>query len=256
MTEEKDWGKIFDSAGVQNGCVIVKDQSHDKVYYYNKEECIKRVCPASTFKIFNSLVSLETGVMKNDEQVIRWDGVVRSRAEWNKDMTLREAIKVSCVPCYQQIARSIGTERMQHYLDTVNYGNKYIGNAIDQFWLNDSLKISADEQVGFIKRLYFDELPFTERSQRIVRSMLLQEETDKYKLYYKTGTTAPRSDGSTLYWIVGYVEKIVNMKNPEDHYKYSDRIYPLFFAQHFESRDTAKDWMAGRKEILKKVLGI
>ncbi len=253
--EKKDWGKYFEAEGVKDGCFLLRDNNHEAVYFYNKERSTQRFLPASTFKIFNSLVALETGVAPDEQLVIKWDSVVRSEPEWNKDMNMREAFKVSNVGYYQEIARRIGPAYMQHYLDTVNYGNRNIGDKIDQFWLNDSLQISADEQVGFLKRLYFAELPFSERTQRIVKSMMLQEETPKYKLYYKTGWGRPPAK-QTL-WIVGFIEKIEHMKEDKNSMNKSDlRMYPYFFAENFDvpTGDTSKNWSAVRKDILKNVL--
>ena len=91
--------------------------------------------PASTFKIPNSVIALETGVVADpDKDIFKWDGVTRSIEAWNKDHTLRSAIAVSAVPVYQEIARRIGAERMQKYLDLLDYGNRDIGDGIDQFW--------------------------------------------------------------------------------------------------------------------------
>ncbi len=170
-------------------------------------------------------------------------------------MTMREAFKVSNVGYYQELARRIGRDYMQHYLDTVQYGNRRMGSQVDMFWLNDTLQISADEQAGFIKRLYFDELPFSERSQRIVRSMMLQEETPAYKLYYKTGTG--QSKDSMIYWIVGFVEKTEHVKEHEKSMNKSNiRNYPYFFAQNFSisMKDTASNWFDTRKKVLYQFL--
>ena len=101
--------------------------------------------PASTFKIPNSLIALETGVVEDpDKDVFKWDGVTRSIEAWNKDHTLRSAIAVSAVPVYQEIARRIGAERMQKYVDLFDYGNRNIGGGIDQFWLTGDLRIDPD----------------------------------------------------------------------------------------------------------------
>ena len=98
--------------------------------------------PASTFKIPNSLIALETGVVQDpDKDVFKWDGVKRDIEAWNKDHTLRSAIAVSAVPVYQEIARRIGQERMQKYVDLFEYGNRDIGGGIDQFWLTGNLRI-------------------------------------------------------------------------------------------------------------------
>ncbi|MDR3682015.1 MAG: penicillin-binding transpeptidase domain-containing protein [Flavipsychrobacter sp.] len=256
VSEHADWGKYYQAQGIKNACFILRDNNHEAIHYYNKDRCIQRFLPASTFKIFNSLVALETVVAPDDQLVIKWDGVAR-RPDWDKDMNMREAFKVSCVPYYQEIARRIGKQKMQHYLDTTKYGNATIGGAIDTFWLDNSLQISADEQVGFLKRMYFNELPFSERSQRIVRSMMLREETPAYKLYYKTGWGV-KPDNQRILWVVGFIERIQNVKEDKDAMNKSDvRLYPYFFAQNFDIAvsDTAtKDWAKIRIDLVHQVL--
>ena len=253
--EEESWGEIFKAHNVTNGCFILRDHTHEEIFYYNQDRCIRRFTPASTFKIFSSLVALETSTAPDEQYLIGWDSVVRSVPAWNKDMGMREAFKVSNVGYYQELVRRIGKDYMQHYLDTVRYGNMRMGPAVDQFWLNDSLQISADEQLGFVKKLYFDELPFSERSQRIVRSMMLQEQTPAYKLYYKTGMGQSRD--SFVYWIVGFAEKIEYVQEHEKSMNKSDvRNYPYFFAQNFSvhSSDSSQDWLKTRVDLLQRIL--
>lgn len=253
--EQENWGKFFAEEGIQDACMIMRDNNHEAVYYYNKDRCVERFSPASTFKIFNSLVALEIPKVPDEQFVIVWDSVDRGRPECNKDMDMREAFKVSNLGYYQELARRIGYDYMQHYIDTANYGNRRIGGAIDEFWLNDTLQISADEQVGFVKRMYFNELPFSERSQRIVRSMMLQENTDGYKLSYKTGWQ--QTDEKNLLWVVGYAERIQHVQEDKNSMNKSDiRMYPYFFAMNFEvpRTDTSKNWASVRVDILKKIL--
>lgn len=253
--DKPELGNIFKANGISDACFMLHDHTHETIYYYNQDRCLKRFSPASTFKIFNSLAGLETATAPDDQYIIKWDGMQRSRSEWNKDMNMREAFKLSCVPYYQELARRIGRNDMQHYLDTVHYGNARIGNKLDEFWLNDTLQITADEQVGFVKRLYFDELPFSERSQRIVRSMMLQEDRPNYKLYYKTGTRMSKDTG--LYWIVGFIEKIEEVKeNEKSMNKSGQRNYPYFFAQNFSVplSDTSHNWFETRIKVLHELM--
>lgn len=252
--EKEDIGEIFKKHGIGDACFMMRDHTHEEIYYYNKDRSTRRFMPASTFKIFNSLVGLETAIAPDDQFIIKWDSVVRWNKDWNRDMNMREAFKLSNVGYYQELARHIGKDYMQHYLDTVRYGNQRIGPAIDMFWLNDTLQISADEQLGFVKKLYFDELPFSERSQRIVRSMMLQEDKPEYKLYYKTGTGNYKD--STIYWIVGYAEKIEQVKEHENSMNKSNiRNYPYFFAQNFSVKsDSTKNWFDTRITVLKEIL--
>jgi beta-lactamase class D len=254
IKDHKEWSAYYEKYGIKNACFMLRDNNHESIHYYNKERTIQRMLPASTFKIFNSLVALETAIAPDDQLLIAWDGVHR-RDAWDKDMTMREAFRVSNVAYYQEIARRIGKARMQHYLDTVKYGNMKMGDSIDKFWLNNTLQISADEQTGFVKRLYFNELPFSDRSQRIVRSMMLQEDSVRYKLYYKTGTGIVGD--KYIYWVVGFTERIVQVNEPKESMnKSNERNYPYFFAQNFEMpvSDTSKDWSKIRIDIARKIL--
>ena len=129
--------------------------------------------PASTFKIPNSVIALETGVVEDpDKDIFKWDGVARSIEAWNKDHTLRTAIAASAVPVYQEIARRIGETRMQKYVDLLEYGNRDIGGGIDQFWLTGNLRIDPVQQVDFVDRLRRGALPVSKCSQELVRDIL------------------------------------------------------------------------------------
>ncbi|MBR0753616.1 class D beta-lactamase [Bradyrhizobium jicamae] len=162
--------------------------------------------PASTFKIPNSLIALETGVVKDpDKDVFKWDGVTRPIEAWNKDHTLRSAIAVSAVPVYQEIARRIGEARMQEYVDKLDYGNRDIGGGIDQFWLSGKLRIDPIEQIDFVDRLRRGVLPVGKRSQELVRDILPVTKVGDATIRAKSGLTG-REQGS-LGWLVGWVEK-------------------------------------------------
>ncbi len=254
--EHENWGEYFAEYGIDSACFIMRDNNHEAIEYYNKERCLQRFSPASTFKIFNSLVALDVPIVPDESFIIQWDSVERQIAAWNKDMDMREAFKVSNIGYYQEIARRIGYDYMQHYVDTASYGNRNVGGAIDSFWVNDSLQISADEQVGFLKRLYFNQLPFTDRTQRIVRSMMLQEDGDDHKLYYKTGWGV-NGDKETL-WVVGFAERIMEVEEHENSMNKSGvRRYPYFFALNFTipAADADKHpWGQVRIDILKEIL--
>jgi len=254
--DHTDWGKFYEAHGIKNACIMIRDNNHESVDYYNKERCMERFMPASTFKIMGSLVGLETAIAPDEQYVIPWDSVVRGRDTCNRNMSMREAFRVSCYGYFKAIADKAGRKTLQEYLDTVKYGNMELGKEFDAAWVTDGvLKISADEQVGFVKRLYFNELPFSERTQRIVRSMMLWEETPEYRLSYKTGTG--EIGDKYIYWVVGFVERITTGKEHEKSMnKTNFREYPYFFAQNYEApkNDTTKDHMQIRVEILKQIL--
>ncbi len=130
-----DFAAAFDTAGVEGTFVL-----HGSVLMSSRQttasEPETRFLPASTFKIFNALVALETGVIPDEHATFKWDGVERSVPAWNQDHDLASAISVSAVWYFQELARRIGRERMQEWIDRAKYGNQNIGGEIDSFWLN------------------------------------------------------------------------------------------------------------------------
>ncbi|KIZ35147.1 penicillin-binding transpeptidase domain-containing protein, partial [Rhodopseudomonas palustris] len=164
--------------------------------------------PASTFKIPHSLIALETGVVGDpDKDVFKWDGVSRSIEAWNRDHTLRSAIAASAVPVYQQIARRIGQERMQKYVDLLDYGNHDIGGGIDQFWLTGALRIDPIQQIDFLDRLRRGVLPVGKRSQELVRDILPVTKLGDSIIRAKSGLLGAEIGKPSLGWLVGWAEK-------------------------------------------------
>ncbi len=199
IQENNEWKVFYDNHKV-TGCLIIYDLNTNKYQVYNKARGKDEFLPASTFKILNSLIALEAGVIKDENEIIPWDSVKRQYDKWNMDQTLRTAIKYSAVWAYQELARRIGEERMQYFVDTVKYGNGNIGGGIDHFWLDGDLRITPFEQVEFLKRLYSDSLPFSKRNLDIVKDIMINDKGDNYILRGKTGWA-----GSTG-WYVGYLE--------------------------------------------------
>lgn len=244
ITQENELKKYFDSAKVE-GTFGMFDNGQGQFTIYNMPRYRDSAyTPASTFKIFNSLVALGTGRIFSDTVVVPWDGVVRTSpagdtmTDWNKDMNMREAFAVSNVGFYQEMARRIGRDTMQKMLDSVGYGNKKMGAAIDRFWLDNSLKITPDEQLGLVKRLYFKQLPFQNREQEIVKDMMIREKTDKYTLAYKTGWGTTEK-GNQLGWLVGWIE---------------ENNHPYFFVLNVENPDPKVDFKTIRLNMVKSIL--
>lgn len=202
--ERPDFGKYFQKAGVK-GTFLLYDIKQNKYLVYNPQRAISPFIPASTYKIFNSLVALETSVVRDENEVIKWDGVKRDILAWNKDQTMRTAIKDSIVWFYQKLARRIGQQRMQHYINLANYGNRDISGGIDRFWLEGGLRITPKEQIDFLVKLYQNKLPFSQRSIEIVKDIIINEKTSDYVLRGKTGWgTAVKPQ---VGWYVGYLER-------------------------------------------------
>lgn len=195
----------FDKAQA-SGCFGLFDNSRGRFTIYNLDRFKTRYSPASTFKIMNALVALHTGRITNDSTVIPWDGVVRERPEWNQDLSLYRAFRASSLPHFQEVARRIGKDTMKYWLDSLKYGNMVMGNTLDQFWIDQSLKISPDEQLGLVKRLYFRQLPFRASVQESVKKMMIRENNTTYQLAYKTGM-GETPEGKPMGWMVGWIEE-------------------------------------------------
>lgn len=191
------------------GAFVLYDLNSDQYLRYNPERCADRLLPASTFKIMNSLIGLETGIIPDENYVIPWDGIQHDIPAWNRDHTLKTAIQNSVVWYFQELARRVGKEKMQQYIDAANYGNEDISGQIDTFWLEGGLRISADEQVGLLKRLYEGDLPFSQQAMKTVREILVLEKTETYQVSGKTGSVVRVTP--YVGWFVGYVERQGNV---------------------------------------------
>lgn len=188
------------------GSFVLYDTKHDTYTRYRPAACAQRHSPASTFKIPNSLVGLETGVIGDEHFVIPWDSVARAIPAWNRDHDLASAITHSVVWYYQELARRVGPDLMKKFVRAFAYGNMDVSGPPDRFWLGSTLEISADEQVTFLRKLVRGDLPCSRRSLDIVRRILVLEKTDDHVLRGKTGFTG-ESSGEVVGWFVGYVEK-------------------------------------------------
>lgn len=201
-----EWADEFKAQSV-SGTMLVYDEKAQRYHVLDRRRAATAFAPASTFKIFNALTALETGVIADEHVTLKWDGTKRWVADWNRDHDLASGMKYSVVWFYQEIARRIGQQRMQAWIDKVGYGNRDIGGGIDRFWLGKGgLRISAVEQIAFLRRLADGTLPFSARSQDIVRRITIVEQSDGYVLHAKTGWK--QVEGETgLGWYVGWVER-------------------------------------------------
>lgn len=196
--------RAFKDAGV-TGTFVLYDVSADRYTVHNRARAKVRYVPASTFKVPNTLIGLSVGSVASVDEVLPYGGKPQRLEVWEQDMSLREAIKVSNVPVYQELARRTGMKRMREQLAKLDYGNGDIGSVIDQFWLVGPLKISALEQARFQAKLAQDQLPFPKAAMAKTREIMLTEKTSAYGLYSKTGWTDATDPGTG--WWTGWVQK-------------------------------------------------
>lgn len=240
IAQNLDFGRHFQDLGVE-GSIMIYDPKNDRTFQHNPERNTTGFLPASTYKILNSLIALETGVISDEIAVLTWDGIQRTVPQWNRDLNMKEAIRLSAVWFYQVLARRIGHERMRDWVAQAGYGNQQIGSSedIDRFWLQGELRITPQEQIQFLRRFYEGDLPFSERSISIVKDIMLLEQTPEYTIRGKSGWVGFGDDaGPQIGWLVGYLEKEGN-------------IY--YFATNIEIR-SGED-AAARMEITRRCFG-
>jgi beta-lactamase class D len=201
--ERPDLSGVFRDNGVA-GTFVLCDASTDDYTLVNAERARTRFVPASTFKIANSIIALETGVVSDENEVVPYGGRPQPFKQWERDMSMREAIALSVVPIYQELARRIGHERYRDWLARLDYGNRQTGTVIDTFWLDGPLEISAVEQARFVARLATGKLAASPRAQAIARDIIRLETITGKVLYGKTGWRT--SSTPNLGWWTGWVD--------------------------------------------------
>lgn len=195
---------VFRDAG-QVGAFVLLDVQRNVVKVVNPELATQGQRPCSTFKIPNTLIGLETGVIPGPHMRLEWDGKKRTIAEWNRTHDLSTAMRDSVVWFYQEVARRIGLERMRERLQQLSYGNHEVGKTIDTFWLEGPLRISPLQQVSFLRRLQLGALPVHPANAALVRQLIVLEQSHGRTLRGKTGLC--HEGKRAVGWLVGEVER-------------------------------------------------
>lgn len=195
--------QLFSKAGI-DGTLSLESTNTGQRFIHNDARSKQAFTAASTFKVFNTLIALEEDVIAGAGAIIPWNGARYEITDWNHDQTLESAFKVSCVWCYQELARRIGPVKYPAYLHQASYGQLREPFNGTEFWLDGSLTISAEQQVAFLKQVVKRSLPYRASSYDTLKTIMLAETTPHYRLYAKTGWATRSTPG--VGWYVGYVE--------------------------------------------------
>jgi len=230
---DTDLQSIFDEYSAQ-GTIILLDERHETPQHmvFNEARSQQRLPPASTFKIPHALFVLDAGLVKDEFQVFPWDGVERSFALHNQDQDLRSSIRNSAVWVYEQFAEQMGEDAARDYLTRIDYGNADPTGDTSTYWIDGNLRITAQEQISFLKKLYLNQLPFEEADQRLVKDIMIVEAGREWILRAKSGW-----EGQIGWW-VGWVEWPTG---------------PVFFALNIDTPNRLED-LHKREAITRKVL--
>ncbi|KYP15679.1 penicillin-binding transpeptidase domain-containing protein [Flavihumibacter sp. CACIAM 22H1] len=228
VREDAELASLLTTEKLEGSIGIFHNLSGDFVLSDKKWFRDSAVNPGSSFYIIQSLIAIETGRLKDDSTVVG-------------GTSLYQAFRGDSLAFFQNLAQAIGRDTLQKWLDTLGYARRYDTPRItqpDRFWLDNSMKITADEQLGIVKRLYFDQLPFQRRTHALVSELLLMEDSADHKIAYKLSETR-NTDGTRVLWLQGWKEI---------------RQHPHFFVIQLSSRDEEADLKAAAKRILDKVL--
>jgi beta-lactamase class D len=243
FTIHNEFRNYFDNCGV-SGSIAIFDRNTQQWILSDTTNVMTENLPASTFKIINLLIALETKTINDEYEIVKWRGKTDTlkygyRPEIYHDMSVKEAFEVSAGWVFIELAKKIGRKNYRKYLMACNYGNLNLSENNDDFWNFGSFAISPINQVEFIRNLYDEKLPFSRRNIEIVKRVMITEETDNFTIRAKTGWT--RENNINTGWWVGYLEANSNT---------------YFFATSLRQnrKNNRDDFGTCRKEITKKIL--
>jgi beta-lactamase class D len=194
-----DLGKFY-SLNQLEGSFVLYDLKKDKYIFCHKDQADQAYTPASTFKIFISLASFESGLVNYDDNPTG-DNL---KPNWQSDWNGKKGNQSSSVDYYRDIVKKVGAEKMKLWMDQAGYGNADTTGGVDQFWQTGKLHISPVQQVAFIRKLCENKLPFSPRNCDMVKKLMLIKDSGSYKVLGKTGWG--EQDNQDIGWFVGYVE--------------------------------------------------
>lgn len=236
----REWPELnqaFEAERV-TGTIALFDSQDGVLGCSNLKKCQTAVTPASTFKIPHSIVALETGVVEGPDTILPWSHETYTNENWNQDLKFRDAFRLSCLPCYRAIARKLGDATEQEWLNKLEYGNRSIGDG-GRFWLDGGLRISALEQIDFLRRFDGDKLPISSRTADLVRDIMTIDVTETYVLRGKTGSSLPPDESVEALWFVGWLEL-------------GERR--IFFATMLDSHQEGVDPLRVRRSVTERIL--
>ncbi len=194
-----------------DGTFVLLDGQTGAFTRWNAARAEQRFAPCSTFKIPNTAILLETGAAPDPEFVVQYDPALKaSREVWRQDHTLRSAYRESVLWYYHALSKKAGLPAETRLVKQFGYGSADTSGGVAgerPFWIDGSLRISANEQVAFLKRLRDRQLGLSARTDSLTKAIMIAEQTPAGTLRAKTGACQPEGERQVTVWYVGYVEK-------------------------------------------------
>ena len=213
---EVNFKKIFSD---RDACFLISDIQSGKVFAeFNRKRCEVRYSPYSTFKIPAAIMAFEKGILKSENQVIKWDGIKRGRKEIDQNMTPFTWISESAKWVTEWIMPQLGMDQINTFLNKFEYGNKDFSGGYQEAWVSSSLKISAEEQIHFLSQFWNNKLGLSEQTIDKTKKIIFIKKLGKSaELYGKTGTgclvghACLDQPDKMFGWFVGYLKTEKNI---------------------------------------------
>ncbi len=198
-----------------NGCFLlynIKTGVYEKVI--GEERCKEQFPACSTFKVPLAVMAFDAGVLKDENDILKWDGKKNERAIANQDHNAKTWMSNSIVWFSQRLTSIIGEQKLKEYLRIFHYGNEDVSAGIMQAWLvppgasGPALKISAYEQVEFMKNLWLNKLAVSARAMQIARDITYIETSPKgFVLSGKTGSNYYDNQNKMRFgWFIAHID--------------------------------------------------
>ncbi len=243
ISAQENFQKYFDQCNV-SGSTTIYDYKNKKWIFFDSLDAQKQTLPASTFKILNSLIALDSKVITDKNEILKWNGTIhefggKPMHSWNKDTDLKEAYKNSTIWYYVNIADKVGRRKYKRIFKKIEYGNNNFGEQGTDFWNYGNFGVSPVNQINFLVMLYENQLPFSQENIDKVKNIMISE-TDQLGVFRdKTGWAV--KDEQNIGWWIGYLTT-------------KDNVY--FFATRIVQDVAIKNtnFSECRKSITKKIL--
>ncbi|MCX6124734.1 MAG: penicillin-binding transpeptidase domain-containing protein [Proteobacteria bacterium] len=200
-----------------DGCFILYDLKADKqLAKYGDKRCAERVASCSTFKVPLALMAFDKGVLKDENDLLKWDGVKHDIESWNHDQTAASWMRDSVVWYSQALTPKLGKDTIEKYLRKFGYGNHDMSGGFDVAWLTEvpsktTLRVSAEEQIKFIAKLFKNQLPVSKHALDTAKKiMYIEKSGNGFELSGKTGSGSPvLASGQKVRvgWFVSHVKR-------------------------------------------------
>jgi len=182
--------------------------------------CAQRFTPCSTFKIPLALMGFDAGILQDPlHPAIPYDPALKASARERRTVDPTVWLSESIIWYSRHVTAGLGAERFRRYVEGFDYGNRDVtgtkgrGDGLTHSWLMSSLRLSAEEQVGFLERMLKGQLPVSAGAVEKTMAACPVFAAGDWTVHGKTGSGwHDEMPGTTnrdrpLGWFIGWAEK-------------------------------------------------